>query len=604
MKLINVILMLMVTLLPLSAQAWWNEDWAYRKQIHVDVSDSGVPIAVDMADVPVAIRLHSGNFRYFLDVKPDGSDLRFIAADDKTPLAYHIERFDQLAGIGIVWVRIPRLSPQQKTDIWMYYNNPEASPAQDSPASYDVHQTLVYHFNEAGGLPKDATAFDHHAVTSSAQQAVPGLIDSGIALDGTESVTLPETPVLQAGADTGFTVATWLKTVDAQQDGLLFSQGDAQRSLSLSLYKGHLVATLHNGDNDNNDIRVESATGIVPDRWQHVALTIGRELVLFMDGVQTASAPLPVGNLAGPLVVGTRDGAAGFDGSLDELELSNVTRPADWIKLLSSGQGADSLLLTYGEDESAQAGGGAAEYFGLLWSLFDSIHLDGWAILASIAIFGLLSADVIVGRAFTLNRVEAADDRFQDEFSELFKQGFLLTNRNEPAPVPDARLEHSTLYNLFEAGRRELVSLPPQGYDQACGVLNARGLEVLRTGLDAELVAQTNRLNQRLVLVTIAVSGGPFLGLLGTVVGVMITFATIAAAGDVNVNTIAPGVASALTTTVMGLLVAIPSLFGYNYLAGRIARRISVMEVFIDRLLSRLAMSEVKQVPESARNAA
>ncbi|MBU2478972.1 MAG: MotA/TolQ/ExbB proton channel family protein, partial [Gammaproteobacteria bacterium] len=178
------------------------------------------------------------------------------------------------------------------------------------------------------------------------------------------------------------------------------------------------------------------------------------------------------------------------------------------------------------------------------------------------------------------------------------------TNRNEPAPVPDARLEHSTLYNLFEAGRRELVSLPPQGYDQACGVLNARGLEVLRTGLDAELVAQTNRLNQRLVLVTIAVSGGPFLGLLGTVVGVMITFATIAAAGDVNVNTIAPGVASALTTTVMGLLVAIPSLFGYNYLAGRIARRISVMEVFIDRLLSRLAMSEVKQVPESARNAA
>jgi biopolymer transport protein ExbB len=73
-----------------------------------------------------------------------------------------------------------------------------------------------------------------------------------------------------------------------------------------------------------------------------------------------------------------------------------------------------------------------------------------------------------------------------------------------------------------------------------------------------------------MVLLTIAISGGPFLGLLGTVVGVMITFAAIAAAGDVNVNSIAPGIAAALLATVAGLAVAIPALFGYNYLASRI----------------------------------
>jgi biopolymer transport protein ExbB len=73
-------------------------------------------------------------------------------------------------------------------------------------------------------------------------------------------------------------------------------------------------------------------------------------------------------------------------------------------------------------------------------------------------------------------------------------------------------------------------------------------------------------------------------------VGVMITFAAIAAAGDVNVNTIAPGVAAAMTATVVGLLVAIPSLFGYNWLATRVSRRTSAMEVFADQFVSSLAL--------------
>jgi len=91
------------------------------------------------------------------------------------------------------------------------------------------------------------------------------------------------------------------------------------------------------------------------------------------------------------------------------------------------------------------------------------------------------------------------------------------------------------------------------------------------------------------VLLTIAIAGGPFLGLLGTVVGVMITFAAIAAAGDVNVNAIAPGIAAALVATVAGLAVAIPALFGYNYLSSRISELNSDMQVFVDEFISRIA---------------
>src|SRR6201999_946661 len=103
------------------------------------------------------------------------------------------------------------------------------------------------------------------------------------------------------------------------------------------------------------------------------------------------------------------------------------------------------------------------------------------------------------------------------------------------------------------------------------------------------LLREQQKLNSQMVLLTIAISGGPFLGLLGTVVGVMITFAAVAQAGDVNVNAIAPGIAAALAATVAGLAVAIPALFGYNYLLTRVKDAKDDMHIFIDEFVTRMA---------------
>jgi biopolymer transport protein ExbB len=75
------------------------------------------------------------------------------------------------------------------------------------------------------------------------------------------------------------------------------------------------------------------------------------------------------------------------------------------------------------------------------------------------------------------------------------------------------------------------------------------------------------------------------------VVGVMTTFASIAAAGDVNVNTIAPGIAAAITATVSGLLIAIPALFAYNILMSRIREKMNSLEIYGEDLLSRMAFN-------------
>src|SRR6202046_5228676 len=120
-------------------------------------------------------------------------------------------------------------------------------------------------------------------------------------------------------------------------------------------------------------------------------------------------------------------------------------------------------------------------------------------------------------------------------------------------------------------------------------ILSSQANDTMRANLDRVSAKETERLNALIVLLTIAISGGPFLGLLGTVVGVMITFAAIAASGDVNVNAIAPGIAAALVATVAGLGVAIPCLFGYNYLNTRGKEIHADMRVFCDEFVARIA---------------
>jgi biopolymer transport protein ExbB len=144
----------------------------------------------------------------------------------------------------------------------------------------------------------------------------------------------------------------------------------------------------------------------------------------------------------------------------------------------------------------------------------------------------------------------------------------------------------STLFRLYLAGLREIRKRYSKDNELA---LSGASMDAIKAAIDADLIRETQKLNAKMVLLTIAISGGPFLGLLGTVVGVMITFAAIAAAGDVNVNAIAPGIAAALLATVAGLGVAIPSLFGYNYLASRIKNITVDMQIFVDEFVTRAA---------------
>src|SRR5262249_21374844 len=121
----------LVTLVSAPAQAWWNGDWAQREKIGFNAGAGGVDLKAPTSQVPVLVRLPSGNLD-FSKARPDGSDLRFVAADDKTPLKYHIEKWDAASEIALAWVLLPSLAPgQPDAFIWMYYGNTKAPKADD-----------------------------------------------------------------------------------------------------------------------------------------------------------------------------------------------------------------------------------------------------------------------------------------------------------------------------------------------------------------------------------------------------------------------------------------------------------------------------------------
>ena len=181
------------------AQAWWNKEWTIRKRIDIDTTTAGAPIADPIGTVALLIRLHDGNYK-FTEAKEDGSDLRFLAADDKTLLAYHIEKYDALLNEAFVWVKIPDLKPGAKTSIYMYYGNAgsKATRADDPKGTYDVNTSLVYHFAENNAPPHDSTTFSNNAEKPGVPVA-GSLIGPGTRFDGTNSITDAELGVSNLG---------------------------------------------------------------------------------------------------------------------------------------------------------------------------------------------------------------------------------------------------------------------------------------------------------------------------------------------------------------------------------------------------------------------
>jgi biopolymer transport protein ExbB len=292
---------------------------------------------------------------------------------------------------------------------------------------------------------------------------------------------------------------------------------------------------------------------------------------------------------------------AGFVGVIDELRISKVIRPAGSFRIAAAGEGPKPTLLTFDPPEQSSVFGNS--YFGII---VRSVTPDAWVVIGILGVMAFVSWAVMIGKALYLRRIRTANRLFRSRFREAMRQAPSSPAQYGRLPAGGERtLSRSPLYRLYELGMNEVRDRIERGRVDAGGQLPIQSIAAIRSSLDAGLARENQRLNALMVLLTIAISGGPFLGLLGTVVGVMITFAAIAAAGDVNINAIAPGISAALLATVAGLAVAIPALFGYNYFTVRIRDTYVDMQVFIDELITRVGEGiELSRPPVPNRAAA
>lgn len=177
--------------------------------------------------------------------------------------------------------------------------------------------------------------------------------------------------------------------------------------------------------------------------------------------------------------------------------------------------------------------------------------------------------------------------RFLDSFRQD-RQPLRLFERN-------ARFPGAPLFSVYRAGCQEMTfqllgsSEVDETFRARMGVaekISPAQMNAVRAAMERAVGETALDLESQMIFLATAVSGAPFLGLLGTVWGVMDTFTDVAVAGSPNLATMAPGVSGALITTVTALCVAIPAMFGYNFLVTRIRGMIVQMDNFAAELAS------------------
>lgn len=560
------ILLVLLCMLPLSAQAWWNGDWKFRRKITVNTSPVGADVKENVAPALVAVRLHSGNF-LFSDAKADGSDIRFVASDDKTPLKFFVETYDANNQLAIVWVQVPEVPAASSAGFfYMYSGNDKVGPAGDAKGVYDPQQLLALEFVETQGPFKDGTAYASQVTGEGVKPEPAGLFGNAAAFDGAP-LTVAAAPAVHVAAGGALTFSAWVKPAAAQK-AQLFEWGP--------------FAVALDGDALSASIERQNVRGgtLKPGEWAHVAVTVSDHLVLYVNGSEVGTLGVKLPDLSGAMTIGQ-----GYHGAVDSLGLIGVARSPGWVKLIAA-QGADGKLLGFGEAEASEEAGGTS----YVKILFSSLTVDAKFVIAILVMMFLIAVLVMVNKAVMVSRTEANNARFLDEF-ESKPHDYLDPFSDLSQAAVKREMPHSSVLRLYQTGMRELAV---RVGGNARHNLSAESVAAIRASIDSTLIRENQRLNKLMVLLTIAISGGPFLGLLGTVVGVMITFASIAAQGDVNINAIAPGIAAALLATVAGLAVAIPSLFGYNYLITRIKAITADMQAFSDEFICKMAEAQSK----------
>ena len=193
---------------------------------------------------------------------------------------------------------------------------------------------------------------------------------------------------------------------------------------------------------------------------------------------------------------------------------------------------------------------------------WDQSSIEGRVIVSILFVFSLVAWGVMASKLLQLKKSQKLNRMFwrsfrkQDDPLAIYDQGLAVDG------CPNFNVYMQASEEFSQVLRRGIPETPERPYTPA-------SQKCLESSLESAVATEAEKLESGMVVLALAVSGAPFIGLLGTVWGVMTIFTDVAESGQAQLVNMAPGLSAAMMTTVAGLLVAIPSMFGYNWLIGK-----------------------------------
>jgi biopolymer transport protein ExbB/TolQ len=230
---------------------------------------------------------------------------------------------------------------------------------------------------------------------------------------------------------------------------------------------------------------------------------------------------------------------------------------------------------------------------GALQFAFEKATIEGKITIGSLFILSMFSWTIIITKFRQLSIARRAAKKFFAAYSAT-RDPLDIKRKGES-------YEGAPAYQLYNRAADELdyhlkhnpVTVKNQRR------ISAASFEAVKVALEEAAAVEAMALEKGMIVLSTAVAGGPFIGLLGTVWGVMETFAGIARANAASLTAMAPGVAGALIATVTGLLVAIPAMFAYNFMVTTIRHITQEMDGYATRYATQIEHAYVDNRPLS-----
>jgi hypothetical protein len=387
------------------AEDWWDTGWSYRKLITIDSS----MVNSDLTNFLVLIYTSSDS-DLASHAQNDGDDIFFVDQNNITKYDHEIEKYDGSTGELVAWVEIPSLSSTTDTSLYMYYGNPDCGNQQNVAGTWDSSYKIVQHLNESSGTLYDSTSNDNDGTNNGpATYNDSAKIDGGYDFDGDEdyievahstslnfvdaitiegwfylSTLRQYNPLVRKGVslpadinedgivndeDNDLLLDHWEESSlppyprwDVNGDGVT-NQADLGMVLNsyeetsplwfIQIVENKTIFSM-SGTSNPQLSSVKTFTNADTGKWYHFAVAYdGSSSFIYLNGVldNSTSNTGSIDTTSIALKIASDTYRYYFDGTIDEIRISNTTRSASWISSSYNNQYSPGTFLDFGDEE-------------------------------------------------------------------------------------------------------------------------------------------------------------------------------------------------------------------------------------------------------------